>query len=83
MMTGDDLKGAELLLHHFNIANKEPDIYLLGNLLNNFSTIPYENATKIIKSDSNPDFYEDFRFPVELVTDYLKSGTGGNMFFSC
>lgn len=80
MMTSDDLKGAELLLQHFNIANKEPDIYLLGNILNKFSSIPYENATKIIKSDSSPDFYEDFRFPMELVTDYLTSGTGGTCF---
>jgi len=80
MITGDDFKGAELLLHHFNIARKEPDISLLSNLLHKFSFIPYENATKIIKSDSNPDFYEDFRLPAEVVTDYLKSGTGGTCF---
>lgn len=79
-MTVDDLKGVELLLEHFNIANKEPDLSLLGNILNKFSLIPYENATKIIKSDSNPDFYEDFRLPAEVVTDYLKSGTGGTCF---
>jgi hypothetical protein len=40
MITGDDFKGAELLLHHFNIARKEPDISLLSNLLHKFSLFP-------------------------------------------
>ncbi len=45
-----------------------------------FSALPYENLTKIIKSDSvlSPD--SALRYPAEVLADHLKWGTGGTCF---
>jgi len=45
-----------------------------------FSALPYENLTKIIKSDGvlSPD--SALRFPGEVLADHLKWGTGGTCF---
>jgi len=78
MILEDDLRGAGLLLEHFNIKQQSPDISLLEKLLDRFSSIPYENATKIIKAGG--DVYNNFRFPPELAGDYIKFGSGGTCF---
>jgi len=76
----DDIKGANLLLEYFNIKSEKADLFLLKKLLDKFSLIPYENATKIIKSDGTANFYNSFRFPFEVVTDHIQSGSGGTCF---
>lgn len=45
-----------------------------------FSRIPYENLTKIIKTDSMVTPSSSMRYPDELIGDYLKWGTGGTCF---
>ncbi len=80
MILENDLRGAGLLLEHFNIKRQSPDISLLEKLLDRFSSIPYENATKIIKAGGNMSAYNSFRFPLELAGDYRKFGSGGTCF---
>jgi arylamine N-acetyltransferase len=53
---------------------------LMVSIANVFSRIPYENLTKIIKSDGllNPE--SAIRYPREVLEDHLKWGTGGTCF---
>ncbi|MBN1758288.1 MAG: hypothetical protein JW863_08225 [Chitinispirillaceae bacterium] len=45
-----------------------------------FSEIPYENLTKIIKSDALVNSRSALRFPAEVLSDHLHWGTGGTCF---
>jgi hypothetical protein len=45
-----------------------------------FSILPYENLTKILKSDSVISASSAMRYPDELLGDFLKWGTGGTCF---
>jgi arylamine N-acetyltransferase len=45
-----------------------------------FSTIPYENLTKIIKSDVLVSVRSALRYPDELLSDWIRWGTGGTCF---
>lgn len=45
-----------------------------------FSALPYENLTKIIKSDSVLSPNSALRFPEEVLSDHLRWGTGGTCF---
>jgi arylamine N-acetyltransferase len=53
---------------------------LLSKLCQAFSGIPYENLTKIIKSDTVISPGSAKRFPTEVIRDYLHYGTGGTCF---
>jgi arylamine N-acetyltransferase len=45
-----------------------------------FSTMPYENLTKIIKSDVLVNPRSALRYPDELLGDWMRWGTGGTCF---
>lgn len=45
-----------------------------------FSTIPYENLTKIIKSDVLVNTRSALRYPDELLDEWIRWGTGGTCF---
>jgi arylamine N-acetyltransferase len=53
---------------------------LINEIANAFSKIPYENLTKIIKSDGVITPRSAMRYPDELLSDYLKWRTGGTCF---
>ncbi len=53
---------------------------LIGQVATAFSLIPYENLTKIIKSDGVLDSSSAVRFPDEVIGDHLRWGTGGTCF---
>ncbi|MCP4398259.1 MAG: hypothetical protein GY801_13305 [bacterium] len=53
---------------------------LLQKLCETFACIPYENLTKIIKSDSVIDSGSAKRVPDEVLRDYLRYGSGGTCF---
>ncbi len=75
----------QTVLHQFlrvfhinpNIAQGES---LLAKLCMAFSKIPYENLTKIIKSDTVISASSAKRFPDEVIRDYLHYGSGGTCF---
>ena len=45
-----------------------------------FSAVPYENLTKIIKTDALANPRSAMRLPDEVIGDYLRWGTGGTCF---
>jgi arylamine N-acetyltransferase len=45
-----------------------------------FSMVPYENLTKIIKTDALVNPQSALRFPDEVLSDHLRWGTGGTCF---
>ncbi len=53
---------------------------LIESIAAAFSRIPYENLTKIIKAESVITPRSAMRYPDELISDYLKWGTGGTCF---
>lgn len=55
-------------------------IQLLQRVADAFSRIPYENLTKIIKSEGVIHPRSAMRYPDELLGDYLRWGTGGTCF---
>ncbi len=67
-------------LIRFGITQYENPSSLLYRVAEAFSRIPYENLTKIIKSDTMVNPSSAMRYPDELITDYLKWGTGGTCF---
>ncbi len=58
---------------------KEP-LAVIGQCAKAFSALPYENLTKIIKSDGVLSPKSALRFPEEVLADHLKWGTGGTCF---
>ena len=54
--------------------------FLLQKLCAAFSCIPYENLTKIIKTDSVISSGSAKRLPDEVLRDYLRYGSGGTCF---
>lgn len=53
---------------------------LIFRIADAFSRIPYENLTKIIKSEAVISARSAMRYPDELIGDYLKWGSGGTCF---
>ncbi len=67
----------DLPLPHESI---QPTDMLLERLCEAFSHIPFENLTKIIKSDITVATEQKKRLPPEVIGDYLAQGTGGTCF---
>ncbi|MDG5814216.1 hypothetical protein QA601_03935 [Chitinispirillales bacterium ANBcel5] len=67
-------------LKRFSIDAEADKDHLISALSAAFSCIPYENLTKIIKSGSMVSPSSAMRYPDELISDYLKWGTGGTCF---
>lgn len=78
------IKDQAVLARFLRVFHIDPDIdhgeILLAKLCNAFSSIPYENLTKIIKSDTVISAGSAKRFPDEVIRDYLDYGTGGTCF---
>ncbi len=62
------------------INQSEDRASLVYRVAEAFSRIPYENLTKIIKTDAMVTPSSSMRYPDELISDYLKWGTGGTCF---
>ena len=68
------------LMRRAGTVDFESDNSNLGKICQLFSTIPYENLTKIIKSNSVVNPASAKRLPDEFIHDYLTLGTGGTCF---
>ncbi|MBD3305574.1 hypothetical protein GF339_04250 [candidate division KSB3 bacterium] len=69
------------LLHRAGIdLSRDRDNPLIAKLCALFSQMPYENLTKIIKSETVISAGSAKRLPDELIRDYLHYGTGGTCF---
>jgi arylamine N-acetyltransferase len=70
----------EKFLACHNIDCSVDKTLLMHNIADAFSKIPYENLTKILKSDGVINVRSAMRYPDELIGDYLRWGTGGTCF---
>ncbi|HEX2955222.1 MAG TPA: arylamine N-acetyltransferase [Chitinispirillaceae bacterium] len=73
----------ETLSHVLSRARVSADATLQQNVeavARLFSTIPYENLTKIIKTDVLVNARSALRYPDELLNDWIRWGTGGTCF---
>ena len=67
-------------LSHSALSLKTAPIHLLREMVQAFSELPYENLTKIIKQASLGSAEQSRRWPREVITEHLTSGTGGTCF---
>ncbi|MFP4164657.1 MAG: hypothetical protein ACLFQB_10135 [Chitinispirillaceae bacterium] len=70
----------EQFLDRFGIDRDALEGVLISSVAAAFSRIPYENLTKIIKSETIVSPRSAMRLPDELIGDYLRWGTGGTCF---
>lgn len=70
----------EIFLGHFGVGAGDPELDMLRRIVTSYSSLPYENLTKIIKKFTalTPD--ERLRGPVEVVSGYVERHTGGTCF---
>ena len=64
----------------YSIDAAAPPAALIQTCARAFSNLPYENLTKIIKSDLVLNRASALRFPAEVLADHLHYGTGGTCF---
>ena len=78
------IKDQAILTQFLRLARVDPqqdsEDLVLAKLCAAFAQIPYENLTKIIKSDAVISAGSAKRFPDEVLRDYLHIGTGGTCF---
>jgi hypothetical protein len=67
-------------LARFAIDPGLPHDQLIHRVTACFKFIPYENLTKILKADSVISARSAMRYPDEVISDFLKWGTGGTCF---
>jgi arylamine N-acetyltransferase len=80
---GDD--ALRIFARHYRIetpqtAGEGPAAGLLEAVVRDFSRLPYENISKIIKSADREGPLERFRLPLEVVADHVEKGFGGTCF---
>ena len=64
----------------FKLKIDRPDIPSLQKILEKFSTIPYENISKIIKLSQNWEREDKLRLPTEVMDDHANFRFGGTCF---
>jgi len=69
-----------IFFEHFRLKPGKPEFELLRGIVSCYSSLPYENVTKIIKKFTVTDPMERLRKPKEVVTGFVEMGTGGTCF---
>ncbi|MCD4655221.1 arylamine N-acetyltransferase, partial [bacterium] len=64
----------------FQITNETQSLDQLEQIAGKFALIPYENLTKIVRSNQEKDPEKRLRMPEEVLMDYTRYGTGGTCF---
>lgn len=71
----------QAFLEYFHLSLQRPDLRYLEELLSHFSTLPYENISKIIKLHNHFEEKENrIRLPEELIYDHILFRLGGTCF---
>jgi arylamine N-acetyltransferase len=65
---------------HYGIPPDGSPRQLLGKVATAFAGLPYENITKIIKSEESGNSEQARRYPEEVIRDHIRWGTGGTCF---
>ncbi|UCE20062.1 MAG: arylamine N-acetyltransferase [Gemmatimonadota bacterium] len=72
--------GVRAFMDYFGLPHKEPGLRFLEEILVQFSKIPYENISKIIKLNNLWDAETKIRFPEEIIDDHISYRLGGTCF---
>ena len=72
--------GFRAFMDYFELPHKKPALFVLKEIIEQFSTIPYENISKIIKLNNLWDAETKIRFPEEIIDDHISSRLGGTCF---
>ena len=73
-------RAREIFLGHFKLPTGPPELEMLRHIVTSYSSLPYENLTKIIKKYTARSADERLRGPVEVVGGYVEHRTGGTCF---
>jgi arylamine N-acetyltransferase len=79
-LTDSDNGAAGLFFGHFGLASGDPDLDMLKAVVSNYSSVPYENVTKIIRKFNEPDPLLRMRGPGEVMHGFVEKHTGGTCF---
>jgi arylamine N-acetyltransferase len=71
---------AEDFLRQCQIRSRQPDLELLSEILLHYSSLPYENLSKIIKHKNHKEWLEKIRLPGEVLDDHFRFHLGGTCF---
>jgi arylamine N-acetyltransferase len=71
---------AEDFLRQCHIRSREPDLELLSEILLHYSSLPYENLSKIIKHKNHIEWLDKIRLPGEVLDDHFHLHFGGTCF---
>ena len=63
---------------HFRLERREPEALMVESVAAAFSSLPYENLTKILKHDREGGVAR--RGPEEVIRDHIRLGSGGTCF---
>ena len=67
-------------MNFYKISSKLPSLDFLSIILENFSNIPYENISKIIKWNESFEQDNHFRLPDQVISDHIDLNLGGTCF---
>jgi arylamine N-acetyltransferase len=76
----NDTELLDRFFKRYRITRDDEPLAVMKQCAKAFSGIPYENLTKIIKSDQVLSANSALRFPEEVLAHHLKWGTGGTCF---
>ena len=76
----DHTDGVRAFMDYFDLPHKKPGLQFVEQILEQFSTIPYENISKIIKLNSLWNSEAKIRFPEEIIDDHISYRLGGTCF---
>ncbi|MBL7136004.1 MAG: hypothetical protein ISS81_05340 [Candidatus Marinimicrobia bacterium] len=77
--TKNHFTAAEYFLKIFDIKEQKPSLKHVLEIIRQFSKLPYENLSKILKLNKKWDDFPN-RFPEEIISDYDQFRLGGTCF---
>ena len=80
LISAGSTDACKLFLDHFRMDASARDPMFLQRVVHNFSKIPYENLSKIVKTAGGGDPRIHFRLPDELMRDHVDYRLGGTCF---
>jgi len=65
---------------YFSLNPKKPSLPFLKEILFHFLKLPYENISKIIKSENCRQLEEKIRLPEEIISAHIENHLGGTCY---
>ena len=78
--TSDFSDAVKLFHSHFDCSTRHSDLNFLKSIVLHFSSLPYENLSKIVKHHDVEDSAEKIRLPNEVMNGHAEFGLGGTCF---